>query len=69
MSDKGKVGALSANNGSQMKSGPRGMQIKTGFGPDHSGMKKASGDMKTGKMGGSMDNLSHSLGGATAKMR
>lgn len=64
-----KSGGLSASNGSQSKGGPRGMTIRTGFAPDHSGFKKATGDMKTGKMGGSVENLSHSLSGAQAKMR
>ena len=62
MKDKG------GKSGQVTKSGPR-TTIKSDYAPDHSGAMKANAQSRNGKMGGSTDNLSHSLSGASAKQR
>lgn len=47
----------------------RNTKIRQGFPPDHSGAFKTNRAMREGKLSGSVDNLSHSLSGASAKQR
>lgn len=51
----------------ETKSGGRGTTIKRSFGRDNSGHNLPN--TKGGKMGGGVDNLSHSLSGASAVQR
>ena len=47
----------------------RNTKIKSDYPPDHSGVMKTDHKMRAGQMGGSVENLSHSLSGASAKQR
>lgn len=65
--DKKESGGSGRKQQESMGSGAT--KIKTDFPPDHGSDMKTNHSMRVGKMGGSVENLSHSLSGASAKQR